>query len=574
MLPVTPGQKSPPLFKNWPEKASSDPEFVQQQWSEEPNANVAIATGQGLLVLETDIKDGINGEVSLAEWSQSSAGGEIPKTRTARSGSGGIHRYFYCNSRLLRNRVGVLPGVDIRAVGGYVVAPPSLHPNGERYKWIDEGEITELTFELFCLIVESGVGVGLEVPEEVIEGERNSTLFRLGCNFRHAGLNKDEIYVALQEVNKRCTVPLDDSELELISRQAAKYQTDGLPKGLIAKPGRIFSAQELMGKQFRPLVQPVNQLICEGLSLLVAASKLGKSWLVLLMALCVAEGKPFLGRQTTKCRVLYYALEDSDRRLQSRLSKLSIDTIPDNLFLSPQAARLGEGFEEALDAWLEAENTPTLVIIDTLQKIRGVEKSANAYQLEYEAMGRLKRIADRHRASILCVHHTNKAKMVTDPYDKISGSMALMGSADTTLLLNRKRGEDTATITYTGRDVWGDDMLIRFANGEWILVSDNAEAYEATAKYANEPLAQLFRLLADENPQGGRWTYGELQAQGLEKLGATPFVSGRECGKRLADGLADELMSRDGLIVEWGAKLNAGKGVRMRIASKVVVEYK
>lgn len=326
----------------------------------------------------------------------------------------------------------------------------------------------------------------------------------------------------------------------------------------------ISTATDLMNKEFPPLIQAVDQLICEGLTMLVAASKIGKSWLVLLMAVCAAQGKPFLGRATTRCRVVYFALEDSERRLQCRLRTMGITEAPENLSFVTKAQMLDTGFVRQVENWLAAEEGPALVIVDTLQKVRGIaKKGVNTYEGDYDVVGSIKALADKYRAMIVCVHHTNKAKNVTDIFDKVSGSMGIMGAADTTILIDRERGQDVATVHFEGRDVWGDDFVIRFDNGRWELMHNNALEFKAGAVYEEDPLVQLFRRLITENPNGGRWTYNQLLTMGLDQLGHQPFIDGKDCANKLTDGLATDLRQRDGILVEWGVAVKHGRGIKL-----------
>lgn len=324
------------------------------------------------------------------------------------------------------------------------------------------------------------------------------------------------------------------------------------------------TAGTLLQAEYPPLLSAVDRLICEGLTMLVAASKVGKSWLVLLMAACVAMGKPFLGRQTTRCRVLYLALEDSPRRLRERLLMLRLGAIPDGLELATHAEMIDTGFLEQVDEWLSKAPGPALVIIDTLQKVRGLAKRGiNAYEGDYELVGRIKALADRHRAMIVCVHHTNKIRHAVDPFDRVSGSTGIMGAADTTIIIDRERGQDTATVRYEGRDAWGDDFVIRFDDGRWELESESLADWEAGKDYEGDPLVQLLRRLIAENPGGGRWTYNELIALGLEYFECQPFIDGKECAAKLGGGLAKELRTRDRILVEWGTKSQGSRGVKM-----------
>jgi putative DNA primase/helicase len=108
------------------------------RWSSEwPNANVGIATGSksGTFVLDVDPRNG--GDESLEALQQDI--GELPETVTVRTESGGRHFYFqFGDTDTFRNSASKLgPGLDIRAEGGFVVAPPSLHISGNRYAWIN-----------------------------------------------------------------------------------------------------------------------------------------------------------------------------------------------------------------------------------------------------------------------------------------------------------------------------------------------------------------------------------------------------------------------------------------------------
>lgn len=334
----------------------------------------------------------------------------------------------------------------------------------------------------------------------------------------------------------------------------------------------ITSARDLMKEVFSPLIQAVDMLICEGLTMLVSASKVGKSWLVLLMAFCVARGEPFLGRRTTKCRVLYFALEDSKRRLQQRMRTMKLLDVPDNLYFVTKAQMLEAGFEEQLETWLSMEEGPALVILDTLQKVRGTTKGGvNVYQNDYEVIGALKAMADKYRAMFVLVHHTNKAKFVADPFEKISGSTGIMGASDTAIIIERERGQATATVKFEGRDAHGPDFVIRFnENCIWELVSNDASEYTAKNDYENEPLVMLFRKLDTENPSGGRWTYTNLQAISLEAFGHQPFIDGKDCAAKLNDGLAAELRKRDGILVECGIRVANARGIKLQRVSKII----
>jgi hypothetical protein len=133
VLPLKPMSKEP-LFKKWPERATSDPDQVDGLFPEDAPYNLGVATGRGLLVVDVDPCHG--GEES---WNRALAQQDaLPRTATARTGSGGLHVLFRVDSESrVGCRVGLWPGVDIRGDGGQIVVSPSVHPTTEKpYEWI------------------------------------------------------------------------------------------------------------------------------------------------------------------------------------------------------------------------------------------------------------------------------------------------------------------------------------------------------------------------------------------------------------------------------------------------------
>jgi hypothetical protein len=120
-----------PIGNEWQRTASSEPERVRAAWKETPWAQVGVATGpeSGIWVLDVD---GEVGRASLDAWTAEN--GPLPETWTVQTGSGGLQLYFLwpdnLGERTLGNRAGVAPGIDVRGVGGQVVAPPSENRNG------------------------------------------------------------------------------------------------------------------------------------------------------------------------------------------------------------------------------------------------------------------------------------------------------------------------------------------------------------------------------------------------------------------------------------------------------------
>ena len=127
-----------PAIKGWPQAATSDRNRIKEWWRQWPNANIGILTGRraGIFVLDVDIKD--DGFDPLKQLFADLQCG-LPKTLFSITGTGGLHFYFKYDERypVFNNASKLGPGLDLRGDGGFVVAPPSLHANGNRYTWGD-----------------------------------------------------------------------------------------------------------------------------------------------------------------------------------------------------------------------------------------------------------------------------------------------------------------------------------------------------------------------------------------------------------------------------------------------------
>ena len=316
-------------------------------------------------------------------------------------------------------------------------------------------------------------------------------------------------------------------------------------------------AETLSGKVFEPLVEPVQGLIVEGLTLLCGASKAGKSWLMIQLCAAVATGTPFLGRKTTQGQVLYCAFEDSERRLKSRIVNQGT-AVNEALQFCTKTMSLDAGLLDALDGWIINNPQANLIVIDTLQKVRGqIPGRANAYAEDYKVVGQLKAFADRHHIALVCVHHLNKLRDVSDPYDKISGSTGLMGAADTIILIDRPRGKDDATVTYTGRDVFGDDFQMRFENCRWNVCDP---AMLERERYESDPVVVAIKLLLSQPSFDGT---RKISYQGFSDWAAqhSLFVGTSQADThRKLDAVTEKLYLYDHISITHDRRVNGARG--------------
>lgn len=227
-----------------------------------------------------------------------------------------------------------------------------------------------------------------------------------------------------------------------------------------------WSLPELLGEAFPEPVWIVEEVLPAGLALLVGAPKAGKSRMATNIALSVGIGGLAAGGlQARRGGVLYIDLEQNPRASQRRFQEvLAGDTVPGNVTLAYKWPLLGEGFEAALEAELRRDEGIRLVILDTLARVWSISKGkqrGNAYHQEYEALSRIKGLADRFGVCILALHHESKAENPDKLY-RASGTMAMTGVPDTIWMLSRKRGESGAELYVTGREVRERTLALTF----------------------------------------------------------------------------------------------------------------
>jgi hypothetical protein len=219
-----------PKLKDWPKLAATDADVIWRWWQWWPTANVGIATGTGLLVLDVD---GDAGAESLADLERRH--GHLFDTPRALTGGGGAH-YLFTVEGTIANKVKIAPGLDVRGDDGQIVAPPSRHASGRRYAWDvtahpDEVPLAPAPRWLLELIATSPCRMAGTPGDELRIGlhTRNDRLFRLACAWRRQGIGQAALLEMLVAVNRHhAAPPLDDpAELDRIAASAARYAPGG-----------------------------------------------------------------------------------------------------------------------------------------------------------------------------------------------------------------------------------------------------------------------------------------------------------------------------------------------------------
>ena len=224
IIPIRPGDKRP--LVRWEEFQHRHPSEAEAgawfyRWRE---AGIGILTGaiSGLVVIDVDVRHG--GDVALEHLEREH--GRFPMTVECRTGGGGRHLYFAHPGGLVRNKVGLAPGVDLRGDGGYVVAPPSRHASGLQYAWVDgrapgNTALVPLPNWVLRQAFEEPARRGHSIAywrrlvcDGVPAGERNNTIASLAGHLFRQRLDWAIVMELLLCWNRvRCRPPLADAEV-------------------------------------------------------------------------------------------------------------------------------------------------------------------------------------------------------------------------------------------------------------------------------------------------------------------------------------------------------------------------
>lgn len=276
---------------------------------------------------------------------------------------------------------------------------------------------------------------------------------------------------------------------------------------------KTVTMQELYQDIYSKKPPVIEGLLYQGTYLFVGSPKIGKSFFMAQLAYHVSTGTPLWDYPVKKGTVLYLALEDDYRRLQERMYRMFGTDSTENLYFSVSSKPLGNGLTDQLSGFIREHPDTTLVIIDTLQKIRDVDSDSYSYAKDYEIINQLKQFSDSWGICLLLVHHTRKQKS-SDNFDMISGTNGLLGCADGAFMLYKEnRTSNKATLEISGRDQ--QDQKIHLIRDEEKLCWNFEKAETELWKEPPEPLLEcIANLVTEENP-----TWQGTATELIEKLG-------------------------------------------------------
>ena len=324
----------------------------------------------------------------------------------------------------------------------------------------------------------------------------------------------------------------------------------------------FYSVPDLTEAEKQPPEFLIEGMLPCGMTILSGAPKTRKSFFALQIAIAVASGQSFFGRKTTQCDVVYLDLEGTKGRISTRAAQMSIP-IPRNVYITNRVKeKLADGLVDKLQELHRQRPNIRLIIIDTYAKAKGERSrgsSANAYEQDVTFLDPIQRMAQDENIAILLVTHDKKgASLMSDSFERVSGTMGITGSADCVmnLITVGKRFEGRATLDITPRDAAGCEMKIIFDNcyGEWQEISD------PSVDLLSNPLCSWIAANKPEPRKEGQFfsyddVYSAVYKTWTEKPGDTireQIVQNR-----------NELFSSFGVGVQIGVQSHGKRGIRL-----------
>ena len=392
--------------------ATTDVNTIKKWFANSNNINIGIVTGKasGLVILDVDPVHG--GNESLKKF------GEMPKTPTTKTGSGGTHYYFKHPDGNIKNSVGTIAaGLDVRGHNGYAVAPPSLHVSGQEYRWAIDPRAPLADTPIWLhnnsaknrVIIESG-----DNGEKICEGKRNNSMTALAGKLRRNGLHFEAIYAALlYENGLRCNPPLPDTELNTIAESVSKYAPGKVPSEIVITP--ITKKLCDITPQVPQWLWP-NRFPSGRLSLIVGDPDLGKSFLSLYISSRITTGRPWPDLPDENIEIgsviLLSAEDDLSDTIVPRLLKNDADV---DLIKAIEGVNINEKQSffslardlPALEDTIKQTKNVKLVIIDPLTAYCGsIDSHKNA-----EVRGLLApvaQLASKYDVTVIGISHLRK----------------------------------------------------------------------------------------------------------------------------------------------------------------------
>ena len=364
--------------------------------------------------------------------------GKLPKTPSVETGGGGLHIYFKADKRISKNRTKLRgTSLDIRTKGGAVVAPPSLHSSGNRYRWIvspsdvdlaiapewlvefltESREQLQGTFVFEDLDLESAPGVG--------EGSRNERLCRLvGSHLARLG-DSPELLRLATEWGRRCDPPMDPRSIEkTVANLVAKHYSNNPSKDSeTIQADEADSEIDLYVRSFRSIeAKPIEwlwtgRLALGKITLLTGDGGVGKSMLTCDLASRISKGSCLPDGGVAPLGDVFFigAEVGGEDTVRPRLDAAGADVDRVHLIQGPKPK--GEEIASPidlsrhivkLDRLLDQRPDAKLLVIDPIMDYLGAETNSDKATDVRRVLSPLRSLAEKHQVAIVAMNHLNK----------------------------------------------------------------------------------------------------------------------------------------------------------------------
>lgn len=459
--------------------ASSDLKVVAKWWDRWPDANIGVITGakSGLVVVDADGEEGVNSVLANTPPEA------VDKSIIVQTGNGGYHLYFRCpKDREVSNRVRLLPGVDIRGNGGYVVAPPSIHSSGKTYTWVTT-EFPESLATLPDVFQPAKNGrdnkerLTRDKWEERLEqGRRNVEITRRAGKLIANDIPPSVVYTTLCLLNDEiCDPPLDEEDIEKIvdsvsrrdedQRKSRDYKRrDAEQQSAATAFNTLTFAEALQKHGAYELTWAIPEWFPDQtVGLVVAPPGSFKTWILADLFTAIGSGRKFLGHFESRSTgpVLMIQQEDFMPMLMNRVCQILgagepkysdkygytlpvfDNTLPLYFHDERQLHIDDQNSIDGLRRKIE-EIRPSLVVLDPLYSAVDIKD----YMSEAaQRLLMLKSLRDEYKCSFMLAHHTTKSKGDGRQRDDAWGSQFLNAWLETGWQLRSEDEEEPSMIT-------------------------------------------------------------------------------------------------------------------------------
>lgn len=412
--------------------ASSDPDQIRTLFSEN-GPNIGLLCGDRFWVLDVDGAEGLRSLEDLV-----AKNGELPKTPTVETGGGGRH-YLFAFDRRIKKR-GSIDGTKIETIAGNqaIVAAPSLHVSGNRYRWLVDPDEADLAVAPDWLIAfATGKKPDSKQAEFIFDdldlrtapgaskGDRNFTLCRLvGSHLSREGVTPDLLTLATAW-GKRCDPELREEQVSkpvayLVSKHIANGEAD--PEDEDEAEGTI--AGDLTVQAFDQIEAVPIAWLWTGrfalgkLTLLTGEGGVGKSILTCDMAARISKGLPFPdGSSGVVGDSFFVGAEDgAGDTIRPRLDAAGADCRRVHLISGPKPP--GEEFASAVDLSLHINKLDQLLdrfpgakllVIDPVMDYLGPKCNSDKAADVRRVLGPLRSLAEKHQVAVVAMNHLRKS---------------------------------------------------------------------------------------------------------------------------------------------------------------------